>query len=108
LSYQICLLILENYKYELQKIREQIINNRKILLNILTNKNLQAFDSEGNFILVNLKSEKEKEKVRMALSKNRLLVRDFNKNTMLNTCLRITIPEGKEFNKVANFFHYNI
>ena len=69
---------------------QQIIQNRKILMEWLSEKNIPYNSSQGNFILINLPPRKS-QAVFSFLKRNKILVRTFI-DELLKDCIRITIP----------------
>jgi len=86
-----CVNILLNDEKRMEEIKELNDKARELFYNELERIGYKPYKSEANFILCNFYSHSDfyYEKLR----KNGVIVRKFSKNSILSTCLRITIPK---------------
>lgn len=86
---------------------EQVKSERKIIQNFMEKiPEIKFYDSDSNFILIELKKSKE---LFNFFKKNNLIVKSFFNDKRLKYCLRLTVGSSKENKKLLSlmkvFFH---
>ncbi len=81
-------------KEKMLAMRELILGERERVATRLRAMNLRVYDSEGNYLLVQLPNAPEV--VKNLAEKEGLVIRNFGSNTRLKNCARITIGKPEE------------
>lgn len=82
---------------------DQVLENRLWFsdrINGISSDFLKAYDSKGNFILVQCRNPYEKRKIYQSLCKQNIYVRELAQNDFMERCLRITIGTMREMKMV--------
>lgn len=86
-----------NYVSEVRETRDYFIDS----INKLTDR-MKPYSSNGNFVLIKMKSREEKMEVINYLIENNIFVRDTTQNASVYNCFRITIGNREQMERVLS------